>query len=44
MGEDADLEWQPWEPDRRQPVDLAIAVTRRVSFPLFGLDPDDPRD
>ncbi|MBA2390895.1 MAG: acetoin utilization protein AcuC [Geodermatophilaceae bacterium] len=44
MGEEANLEWQPWEPDRAQPVDLAIEATRRASFPLFGLDPDDPRD
>ncbi|MEU2347966.1 acetoin utilization protein AcuC [Modestobacter sp. NPDC049651] len=33
--------WDPLEEDR---VDRAIRRTRTASFPLFGLDPDDPRD
>jgi len=44
MGEDSEPQWQPWEPDRTRPVDRAIAATRRASFPLLGLNPDDPRD
>ncbi len=44
MGEDADLAWQPWDVDSTTPLDRAIAATRRASFPLFGLDPDDRRD
>ncbi len=44
MGEGADPSWQPWEADRDDPVDRAISATRRASFPLLGLDPDDPRD
>ncbi len=44
MGEGADPTWQPWQPDRADPVDTAIVATRRASFPLLGLDPHDPRD
>nr|MBA3524921.1 acetoin utilization protein AcuC [Geodermatophilaceae bacterium] len=44
MGEGADLSWQSWDPDVARPVDRAIAATRRASWPLLGLDPDDPRD
>lgn len=35
--------WQPGDGDA-DPVDRAIAATRRAVFPLHGLDPDDPRD
>jgi acetoin utilization protein AcuC len=37
--------WRPWQPgdDASDPVDRAIAATRRAVFPLHGLDPDDPR-
>jgi acetoin utilization protein AcuC len=33
-----------WEPGGDSWLDRAIAATRRASFPLLGLDPDDPRD
>jgi acetoin utilization protein AcuC len=45
MTDDADVSYQPWQPtDEPDPVDRAIAATRRAVFPLHGLDPDDPRD
>ncbi len=44
MTEDAELSWEPWQPGGATPLDRAVAATRRASFPLFGLDPDDPRD
>jgi acetoin utilization protein AcuC len=35
----------PWQPGEAGGwVDSSIAATRRASFPLLGLDPDDPRD
>ncbi|MPQ96725.1 acetoin utilization protein AcuC [Modestobacter sp. I12A-02628] len=33
-----------WDPFTEHRVDRAIGRTRAASFPLFGLDPDDPRD
>ncbi len=33
-----------WDPFTESRVDRAISRTRRASYPLFGLDPDDPRD
>ena len=33
-----------WDALTESRVDRAIMRTRRASFPLFGLDPDDPRD
>jgi acetoin utilization protein AcuC len=33
-----------WDAFTENRVDRAIMRTRRASFPLFGLDPDDPRD
>jgi acetoin utilization protein AcuC len=33
-----------WDPLEENRVDRAIMRTRTASFPLFGLDPDDPRD
>jgi acetoin utilization protein AcuC len=33
-----------WDAFTENRVDRAILRTRRASFPLFGLDPDDPRD
>jgi acetoin utilization protein AcuC len=33
-----------WDPFTESRVDRAIQRTRRASYPLFGLDPDDPRD
>lgn len=44
MTEGADLTFAPWDLDHEESVDRSIAATRRASFPLFGLDPDDPRD
>jgi acetoin utilization protein AcuC len=45
MTDDADVSYQPWQPTGEpDPVDRAIAATRRAVFPLHGLDPDDPRD
>lgn len=41
-GESAD--YTPWEPGGAEAVDVAILATRRASFPLLGLDPDDPLD
>jgi acetoin utilization protein AcuC len=34
---------EPWT-DGADPVDAAVLGTRRAVFPLFGLDPHDPRD
>jgi acetoin utilization protein AcuC len=42
----ADATYLPWdagEGDRDDPVDRAIAATRRAVFPEHGLDPRDPR-
>jgi acetoin utilization protein AcuC len=33
-----------WSGGGGDPVDMAVLGTRRAAFPLFGLDPDDPRD
>jgi acetoin utilization protein AcuC len=43
MGEGASTEHEPWSAGG-EPVDRAVLETRRAVFPLFGLDPDDPRD
>jgi acetoin utilization protein AcuC len=45
MTDEADVSYPPWQPtDEPDPVDRAIAATRRAVFPLHGLDPNDPRD
>ncbi len=36
--------FQHWDPFTENRVDRAITRTRNASYPLFGLDPDDPRD
>ncbi|MFC0545375.1 acetoin utilization protein AcuC [Kutzneria chonburiensis] len=36
--------FQRWSGGGGDPVDMAVLGTRRAAFPLFGLDPDDPRD
>jgi acetoin utilization protein AcuC len=36
--------YEPWQPGGTSPLDRAIVATRRVVYPLHGLDPDDPRD
>lgn len=39
-------DYRPWQPGdgTDDPVDRAVAATRKAVFPLHGLDPDDPRD
>ncbi|MFL6164147.1 MAG: acetoin utilization protein AcuC [Jatrophihabitantaceae bacterium] len=44
MGEGRDPAPQPWNPGGESWLDRSIAATRAASFPLLGLDPDDPRD
>jgi acetoin utilization protein AcuC len=45
LTDDGTVEHQPWQPgESADPVDRAIAATRKAVFPLHGLDPDDPRD
>ncbi|WP_375491611.1 acetoin utilization protein AcuC [uncultured Jatrophihabitans sp.] len=47
MGERPLPDVHPWEPGDAESsswLDSAIGATRRASFPLLGLDPDDPRD
>ena len=45
MGErSAPLDVPAWQPGGESWLDRAVAATRRASFPLLGLDPDDPRD
>jgi acetoin utilization protein AcuC len=44
MGEGRDPQAEPWMPGGDSWLDRAIGATRRASFPLLGLDPDDPRD
>jgi acetoin utilization protein AcuC len=42
----ADAAYRPWdagEGDQEDPIDRAIAATRRAVFPEHGLDPRDPR-
>lgn len=37
--------WRPWQPSGTpDAVDRAITATRKAVFPLYGLDPYDPRD
>jgi acetoin utilization protein AcuC len=44
MGEGRTPQLQRWEPGGDSWLDRAIAATRAASYPLLGLDPDDPRD
>lgn len=45
MTDDVDPTYQPWQPTGEpNAVDRAIAAARKAVFPLFGLDPHDPRD
>jgi acetoin utilization protein AcuC len=44
MGEDRVPLAEPWQPGGESWLDRAIGATRHASFPLLGLDPDDPRD
>src|SRR5664279_686274 len=36
--------FRPWDGDVELPIDRAIMDTRSVVYPLYGLDPRDPRD
>ncbi len=38
------IEFEPWDGQDGTPVDQAIMQVRKEIFPLFGLDPFDPRD
>jgi acetoin utilization protein AcuC len=44
MGEGRTPQPESWQPGGESWLDRSIAATRRASFPLLGLDPDDPRD
>jgi acetoin utilization protein AcuC len=44
MGEGSTPLVSPWMPGGESWLDRNIAATRRLAFPLLGLDPDDPRD
>jgi acetoin utilization protein AcuC len=44
MTDDGDTRYQPWQPGGESPLDRAITASRAATFPLLGLDPDDPRD
>jgi acetoin utilization protein AcuC len=44
MTEGGYIGFSRWDPFTESRVDRAVQRTRRASFPLFGLDPDDPRD
>ncbi|HJQ48635.1 MAG TPA: acetoin utilization protein AcuC [Amycolatopsis sp.] len=44
MTDGADTTYRPWGDGDDDPVDAAVRDTRRAVFPLYGLDPDDPRD
>jgi acetoin utilization protein AcuC len=46
FGDGADITFQPWEAgdgDPDDPLDQAVAATRREIFPMHGLDPDGDR-
>lgn len=42
--EGGSAEYRPWDGQDGTPVDRVITAARREIFPLYGLDPDDPRD
>ncbi len=44
MGEGRAPVPQQWNPGGESWLDRSIAATRNATFPLLGLDPDDPRD
>jgi len=44
LGEGRDPKPTPWMPGGDSWLDRAIGATRSASFPLLGLDPEDPRD
>jgi acetoin utilization protein AcuC len=44
MTDGADVDFAPWDGQAETPVDRAILAARTEVYPLFGLDPRDPRD
>lgn len=45
MTDDVNPSYEPWQPSGEpNSVDRAIVAARKAVFPLFGLDPHDPRD
>ncbi|MFX0593769.1 acetoin utilization protein AcuC [Melissospora conviva] len=45
MTDGCDVAYRPWQPEGEPgSVDRAVLATRMAAFPLFGLDPHDPRD
>ncbi len=44
MGEGRQPQITEWAPGGESWLDRAIGATRNASYPLLGLDPDDPRD
>jgi acetoin utilization protein AcuC len=40
----APVAFEPWDGQDGSPVDHVISAVRREIFPLYGLDPHDPRD
>lgn len=44
MSDDRPVDFDPWDPDHGAPVDKGIAEVRGLVYPLYGLDPFDPRD
>jgi acetoin utilization protein AcuC len=38
------VDFEPWDGQDGSPVDHVISAVRREIFPLYGLDPHDPRD
>jgi len=43
MGEGRAPQRVEWQPSAESTLDRAIGATRRASYPLLGLDPEDPR-
>jgi len=44
MSDGQPADFRPWGADQGAPVDQAIAQVRGLIYPLYGLDPHDPRD
>jgi acetoin utilization protein AcuC len=44
MSDGHPVDFEPWGSDHGGPVDKAIGDVRGLIFPLYGLDPFDPRD
>jgi acetoin utilization protein AcuC len=43
MTDGAEPRWTPWDGTADTPLDRAIQETRRAVYPLYDLDPEDPR-